>query len=191
MSGTFSKAAKEIVKKASFFTAAAHKSKLAILQNEYDEAYKAVEKELEEEDKRAYAERAARSAYVFEGITLGETKLVLEEIAALYSRAAEQISEAESKKNNLNEHLGEKFSREISELNKMVEFSADVLQWRKYAVSNLKPAIGLFKQLMAAGEKLIESFCKHFTDSENKLVNDRYLLFGKQYCCSGNYISFI
>ena len=170
-------AEKEIIKKASFFTAAAHKSKLAILQNEYDEAYKAVEKELEEEDKRAYAERAARSAYVFEGVTLGETKRIIEELAALYSGAAEQISEAESKKYNLTEHLMEKFSREISDLNKLVGLSAEILQWRKYAVSNLKPAIGLFKQLMAAGEELIESFCKHFTDSENKLVNDRYKSF--------------
>lgn len=170
-------AEKEIIKKTSLFTAAAHKNKLAILQNEYDEAYKAVEKELAEEDKRAYAERAARSAYVFEGVTLGETKLILEELAALYSRAAEQISEAESKKNNLTEHLMEKFSREISDLNKMVGLSAEILQWRKYAVSKLEPAIGIFKKLMAAGEKLIESFCKHFTDSENKLVNDRYKSF--------------
>ena len=159
-------AEEELLKKSSIFTAVSHRRKLAALNAKYSEAYSEIESRLIEEDAAAYAEEAARAAFVYDGISLVDVEEIVSKLSRTYETISDQIAKEQYKKENPYTHLAQKYSEIISGLNQLVEKTAENITSFSSFVANLDPAYEAFSTTANAVRGLIRSFEITLSDSE-------------------------
>lgn len=156
------------VEKASIFTALSHKNKLKKLQENYDVLYEELVSVLIEEDKKKYAEQASQLVYVYGDISLTEAETILETLKGIIVAAEDSINQAQSNLDNINEYLGEKFAKEIENLNRLIVVSGDIANIESNYVETLTPSYTFFEENILLGTELLDSFSKHITADKDK-----------------------
>ncbi len=164
------------VHKASIFTVLAHKNKLAKLEEQYKTIYATIENELIAAEKEAYAERAARLHIVYDGVTIDDLQQFIDRLSATKAASQCQIDEITHTKQNLTEHLSNKYEREISLLNLLIEASSATEAYHR-SIHSLKPCYKLFRQTIQIARDLISCFASRLTDDEVEEAISRLKLF--------------
>ena len=139
---------------------------MAALNAKYSEAYSEIESRLIEEDAAAYAEEAARAAFVYDGISLVDVEEIVSKLSRTYETLSDQIAKEQYKKENPHTHLAQKYSEIISGLNQLVEKTAENITSFSSYVANLDPAYEAFSTTANAVRGLIRSFEITLSDSE-------------------------
>ena len=156
------------IKNASVFTVSAHTNKLLKLQEKYDTEYKRIESELIIEDKKKRAEQALKLVYVYEGISLTEVEAILETLKSILAVSDETLADVQSKLDNINAYLREKFSKEIESLTKLITVSGDMANDSSAFIDELAPSYAFFEKNINIGVELINSFKEHINSTKEK-----------------------
>lgn len=151
----------EKVKKASIFTAASHKKKLAVLEEQYAQLYREIESELKEADRRAYEEQKAKLNQMFGGVTLENVAEILDKVKQVEAQAIAGVVDLMKRLENLEKYIGEKYQEGIDLLNRMIEMSAGISQRSHWAVQRLEPSWQYFNTNIALGRSLLNYFINY------------------------------
>lgn len=166
--------------KASIFTVASHRKKLAKLREQYDETYQAFEKILIEQDKRSYAERISKLRYVYEGVTLEETEQILAKLKHVYDEAKEKNEVLVERQKNFEVHIGDRYQKEIEMLNQMIDSTSNAADDARAYVVQLEPAYWHFAEKIKNAGELLSYYTKGLSRKEIDETNKRFKLFAKR-----------
>lgn len=171
----------EMVKKASKFTALAHKRKLDMLMSEYDEIRESIKRELIEKDRKRNIGLADAQRTVFEGITMEEADYIFSELNTLIDLTKEKMDSVIEISRHIEEGLSKKYASEIKWLNETINLSADLKQDCRTFIEFLKPAIKFFQAEIETGSKLYAEFEKHILDNkEMKKFSNEFKMFAQR-----------
>ena len=170
----------EAIKKASIFTVLSHKNKLKKLQEKYDLLLSEITKNLIEQEKKLYIEKASQLVYVYDNITLTDVASLLTLLQDLITEAEDKITNAQQILENPNEYLGKKFAVEIEKLNNLINISSEILNNDNSFVKTLTPSYEFFANTIKVGIELIDSFSLHITSKEKDYLKAELILFNER-----------
>lgn len=165
------------IEKASRFTVNAHKKKLDHLNESYNELFNALRARLIEEEKERLAVEQSKRNQVFEGVTIGEVEIIIEELHKIITDAADSIGSALSKIDAFEELFNNTYETEIMCLNDMIDASINLDRDGDSFAKSLEPAHKYLWKYVYKGKRLRKAFEKHITDPDDKKVEASFKLF--------------
>lgn len=149
------------VEKASVFTVLSHKNKLKKLQESYAIAREELVGILIEEDKAKYAQQASQLVFVYPNLSFEDAEDLLIALKSLVKVANSDINKVKNNLEGIKEYLGEKFSAEIDNLNKLITASGEITNRQKECVQKLLPAYAFFEEIISLGTELINALNRY------------------------------
>ena len=168
------------VQKASIFTINAHRKKLALLETQYQQAFEEIKQSLIEQDMQAYAAQSEKYRYVFEGVTIEKTENILAQSQGIATHAVALLEQYEQKHQTLETDLGQTLQEEISQLNDMIAFSAELDKYSANPLNGLFPALNYFRKQVDKAKALLSLFYHHMTPEETENTQSKLHLFTQQ-----------